>query len=59
MKIGQEWTKDEVKMLRKLFGNRSNETVANMLNRSIKAVERKASRLGLRKTKKYMRSLGK
>ena len=52
------WTVGEVRTLRKLFGNASNRTVAVALDRTPKAVERKASKLGLTKTKKYLRSLG-
>ena len=55
---GEVWTKDEVRQLRKVFGNNSNATVAGLLGRSVKAVEHKAARLGLRKTKTYLRSIG-
>lgn len=57
-KQGQDWTKEEVKALRKLFGNNSNAEVAQELDRTPKSVERKAAKLGLRKTKKYLRSIG-
>ena len=52
------WTVGEVRTLRKLFSNRSNREVAMTLDRSPKSVERKAARLGLVKTKKYLRTLG-
>lgn len=58
MKSGEIWTKEEVRSLRRYFGSRSNEDVATMLNRSPKAIERKAAKLGLTKSKKYLRSLG-
>ena len=54
----QEWTKEEIRALRALFKNNSNSHVATVLERSAKSVERKAARLGLRKTKKYLRLLG-
>lgn len=52
------WTNEDVRMLRRIFGNNSNTVVAARLGRSPKAVERKASKVGLTKTKKYLRSLG-
>lgn len=55
---GEMWTVDEVRTLKRIFRNSSNTTVATTLNRSPKAVERKASKLGLTKTKKYLRSIG-
>ena len=57
-RAGEVWTNGEVRTLRKIFGNTSNRSVATALDRSPKAVERKASKLGLTKTKKYLRSLG-
>ena len=59
VKVGEEWTIGEVRALRKIFGNTSNRRVATALDRTPKAVERKASKLGLAKTKKYLRTLGK
>ena len=55
---GTEWSNDEVKTLRQLFRNNSNGEVAVVLERTSKSVERKAAKLGLRKTKKYMKTLG-
>lgn len=55
---GQEWTREEVKTLRQIFRNSSNVEVAKVLERSPKSVERKAARLNLKKTKKYLRKLG-
>jgi len=52
------WTKDEVRALKKLFRSHSNADVAATLGRTSKAIERKAARLGLTKTKKYLRTLG-
>ncbi len=57
-RAGEVWTVGEVRTLRKIFGNTSNRSVAVALDRTPKAVERKASKLGLAKTKKYLRSLG-
>lgn len=54
---GADWTKADVSVLRKQFRNNSTAEVARMLQRTPKAVERKASKLGLTKTKKYLRSV--
>jgi len=52
------WTKDDLKLLKKLFANNATADVAAKLGRPTEAVKKKASRMGLRKTKKYMKSLG-
>ena len=52
------WSKDEVKLLKKIFRDTSNREVAEQLGRSISSVSAKASALGLRKTKKYLKSIG-
>ena len=55
---GADWTREEIRTLRSLFRNSSNVSVAQVLDRTPKAVERKASKLNLTKTKKYLRSIG-
>ena len=55
---GEVWTREEVRTLRSIFRNQSTLQVASVLDRTPKAVERKASKLNLIKTKKYLRSLG-
>ncbi len=52
------WTADDVKLLRKLFSTAPTSKIAKELGRKTDAVKKKASRMGLRKSKKYMRSLG-
>lgn len=52
------WTKSELGQLKKLFPNNPTAQVAAKLGRPTDAVKKKASRMGLRKTKKYMKSLG-
>ncbi len=52
------WTKEDIAMLKKLFKNNSTADVAKELNRPLDAVKKKASRMGLRKSKKYMKTLG-
>ena len=52
------WTKNDLKLLKKLFANHATTEVSAKLGRPNEAVKKKASRMGLRKTKKYMKSLG-
>jgi hypothetical protein len=54
----EDWTKDEIKTLKQVFRGNATAEVAKMLQRTPKSVERKAARLGLKKTKKYLRTLG-
>jgi len=51
------WSKSEVSLLRKLFPNNPTTKVAARLGRSLDTVKKKASRIGLKKTKKYLKSL--
>jgi len=55
---GESWTREEIRTLKSIFRNQSNTAVAQVLDRTPKAVERKAAKLNLTKTKKYLRSLG-
>jgi len=52
------WSKSEASLLRKLFPNNPTAKVAARLGRSTDTVKKKASRMGLKKTKKYLKSLG-
>jgi len=52
------WSKSEINLLKKLFSNNPTAQIAAQLGRSTDTVKKKASRMGLRKSKKYMRSLG-
>ena len=52
------WSKSEVVLLRKLFPSNPTAKVAAKLGRSLDSVKKKAYRLGLKKSKKYMKSLG-
>ncbi len=52
------WSKSEVSLLKKLFPNSPTAKVAAKLGRPVESVKKKASRMGLKKTKKYMKSLG-
>ena len=53
------WTANEVKKLKQMFRNRSTPDVAKALERSVPSVKSKAFELGLTKTKKYLKSIGK
>lgn len=52
------WSKDDVKLLKKLFPNRSTQEVADQLGRSLPSTRNKASKMELKKSKKYLKSLG-
>ena len=52
------WSKSEVKLLRKLFSNNPTAKIAAELGRSTDTVKKKASRMGLLKSKRYLKSLG-
>ena len=52
------WSKREVNLLTKLFPDNPTAPIAAKLGRATDAVKKKAARLKLRKSKKYMRSLG-
>ena len=52
------WSKSEVALLKKLFPSNPTAKVAAKLGRSLDTVKKKASRMGLKKSKKYMKSLG-
>ncbi len=52
------WSKDDVKLLKKLFPNRRTQDVADQLGRSLTSVQKKATKMGLKKAKKYLKSLG-
>ena len=52
------WSKDDLKDLKRLFPNRPTAEVAAELGRPTEAVKKKASRMGLRKSPRYMKSLG-
>jgi hypothetical protein len=52
------WTKADVNLLKRMFPTNSTASIAAKLGRPTEAVKKKASRMGLRKSKKYMKSLG-
>ena len=52
------WSRSEISLLKKLFSNNPTAEISAELGRPNDAVKKKASRMGLRKSKKYMRTLG-
>jgi hypothetical protein len=52
------WKPEEIALLKKLFPHNPTAKISKQLRRKTDAVKKKASRMGLRKTKKYMKSLG-
>ncbi len=52
------WSNAEIKLLKKEFPNKSCTEVAQKLGRPFYAVKRKAYRLGIYKSKRYLKSIG-
>jgi len=52
------WTKSEISLLKRLFPSNPTAQIAARLNRPTDAVKKKASRMGLRKSKSYLKKLG-
>ncbi len=52
------WSKDDVKLLKKLFANRATQEVADQLGRSFESVKSKAQKMRIKKSKKYLKPLG-
>lgn len=52
------WSGSDTKQLTKLFSDTPTAKIAGRLGRPTDAVKKKASRMGLRKSKRYMKTLG-
>jgi len=52
------WSKDEVEQLKKLYPNKRTQEIAKQMGRSFKSVQMKASKMGLKKSKRHLKSLG-
>ena len=52
------WTKAEASLLKKLFSTNPTSKIAARLGRKTDAVKKKAGRMKLRKSKKYLKSIG-
>jgi hypothetical protein len=57
-KAPKPWTPAEVKLLRQQFPTNPTSRIAAQLRRKTDAVKKKASRMKLKKSKKYLRSIG-
>lgn len=53
-----QWSKRDVNLLAKLFASTPTAQIAKKLGRKTDAVKKKASRMGLKKSKRYLRSIG-
>lgn len=58
MSIIGAWDKKELKILKRLWPSHDGHEVAERLDRSYASVKKMASRLGITKTKRYLRTLG-
>jgi len=52
------WTTRDLNLLKKLFPNNPTSKIAAQLRRKTDAVKKKASRMGLRKSKRYLKCIG-
>lgn len=52
------WSTRDVNLLKKHFPNTPTAKLAKKLGRKVDAVKKKASRMGLRKSKRYLKSIG-
>jgi len=53
----RRWSSEETARLRKLFRNMRTVDVAEKMRRTVSSVQQKAFLLGLKKTKKHLRSV--
>jgi len=53
-----QWTTRDINLLKRMFRNTSTSKIAAKLRRKTDAVKKKASRMGLKKDKRYLKSIG-
>ena len=53
------WLTRDINLLKRLFPANPTSKIAKKLKRKTDAVKKKASRMGLKKSRKYLKSLGK
>ena len=58
-KAPKQWSTRDVNLLKKLFPSNPTSKIAKKLKRKTDAVKKKASRMGLKKAKRYLKSIGK
>jgi hypothetical protein len=54
----KRWTREEIKYLKRVFRNMRTADVAKRMKRTVSSVQQKATVLRLKKTKKYLKSIG-
>jgi len=54
----RQWSPDEIKTLKKEYPNKKTEDLAEEMGRSLDSLKAKASSMGMKKSKKYMKSIG-
>ena len=54
----EQWSKKDLNLLKRLFGVMATSKVAKKVGRKLDAVKKKASRMGLKKSKVYLRRIG-
>jgi len=52
------WSTADVNLLKKLFSENPTAMIAKKLRRSVDTVKKKASRMGLKKSKRYLKKIG-
>jgi len=52
------WSKSDINLLKRLFSTTTTAKISKKLGRKTDAVKKKASRMGLSKSKSYLKSLG-
>ena len=53
-----QWSKGDISMLKKLFPVTATSKIAKIMGRKTDAVKKKASRMGLKKSKAYLKRIG-
>ena len=53
-----QWSKRDINLLKKLFPTTPTSRIAKKVGRKTDAVKKKASRMGLKKSKVYLRRIG-
>jgi len=53
-----QWSKGDISMLKKLFPATATSKIAAKMGRKTDAVKKKASRMGLKKSKAYLKRIG-
>lgn len=54
----ETWSEKHLSILKKEFANTPTAKIAKKVGRKVDAVKKKASRMGLKKSKRYLKSIG-